>query len=96
MSDFPDSTQHVSPAAASLIENFQKKNGTSAASTANSISTNTARQNFLNSNASLSSSVKETSTSSQVSFFFAIILFGFFIDDSWMAWWEGICHLVSV
>lgn len=68
MSDFPDSTQHVSPAAASLIENFQKKNGTPAG---NSISTNTARQNFLNSNSSLSSSsVKETSTSSQVSFFF--------------------------
>ncbi|XP_055913149.1 NAD(+) hydrolase sarm1 isoform X2 [Eupeodes corollae] len=28
MSDFSDSTQHVSPAAASLIENFHKKNGT--------------------------------------------------------------------
>ncbi|KAL5293341.1 SARM1 family protein [Megaselia abdita] len=64
MSDFPDSTQHVSPAAAFNIENFQKKNGTSAG---NSIPTNTARQNFLNSNSSLSSSsVKETSTSSQV------------------------------
>lgn len=70
MTDFPDSTQHVSPSAASLIENFQKKNATPAG---NSISTNTARQNFLNSNSSLSSSsVKATSTSSQVSFFFDI------------------------
>ncbi|XP_055846419.1 NAD(+) hydrolase sarm1 isoform X3 [Episyrphus balteatus] len=40
MSDFSDSTQHVSPAAASLIENFHKKNGTIGPSAAIAVGNN--------------------------------------------------------
>ena len=78
MADFPDTTKHVSPEMAAILENLQKKNNsinpsaTATAATApgtavglTSGSSVASRQNIMNS--SSTSSVKETSSSQQVS-----------------------------